>query len=185
MSAIINTSASHTFQPHRSIVMVGMPGCGKSSIGRKLATRLGLPFYDADDEVEASAGMRISQIFERFGEAEFRKGERQVIARLISQPLHVLATGGGAFMDPETRKLIKEKAISVWLRTNLETLLERTGRRNDRPLLRQGPPHEILKKLLEERSPTYAEADIIIDSDNRPADETVNRVIEALRSQPV
>src|ERR1700735_2379446 len=127
-------------KPAKSLVIIGMPGSGKSSIGRKLAARLGIPFFDADDEIETAAGMRIEQIFERFGEAEFRKGERRVVARLLDQPPHVLATGGGAFMDPETRALIRTKAVSVWLRADLATLIERTSRRDDRPLLKQGAP---------------------------------------------
>src|SRR6202453_4238380 len=145
MSAITNPSDTKGYVPGKSIVIVGMPGSGKSAVGRTLAARLGIPFSDADDEIEAAAGMRIDQIFERFGEAEFRKGERRVIARLLEQPIHVLATGGGAFMDSETRALIHAKAVSVWLRADFATLLERTSRRDDRPLLRQGAPGEVLK----------------------------------------
>jgi shikimate kinase len=166
----------------KSLVIIGMPGSGKSSIGRKLAAKLGVAFSDADDEIETAAGMRIEQIFERFGEAEFRKGERRVIARLLDQPAHVVATGGGAFMDPDTRDLIHDKAVSIYLRADLNTLIERTSRRDDRPLLKQGAPGEVLKKLFAERGPVYAEADFVIDSDNRPADETVDRVIQALRT---
>jgi shikimate kinase len=180
MSAIANPPGSPPV-PGRSVVIVGMPGSGKSSIGRKLAARLGLPFQDADDEVETAAGMRIEQIFERFGEAEFRKGERRVIARLLDQPAHVLATGGGAFMDTETRALIRAKATSVWLRADLPTLLERTSRRDDRPLLKGGALRDILEKLMAERAPFYAEADVTVDSDGRPAEETVDRVLQALQ----
>ena len=115
----MGTITSFADKPARTLVIIGMPGSGKSSIGRKLAARLGIPFADADDEIETAAGMRIEQIFERFGEAEFRKGERRVIARLLDQPVHVLATGGGAFMDPETRELIHAKAISIYLRADL------------------------------------------------------------------
>src|ERR1700733_4287456 len=122
----ITTSAD---KPAKTLVIIGMPGSGKSSIGRKLAARLGVAFSDADDEIEAAAGMRIEQIFERFGEAEFRKGERRVIARLLDKPAHVLATGGGAFMDEETRALINSKAISIYLKADIETLIERTSRR--------------------------------------------------------
>ena len=182
MSATTNPSDPAVFVPAKSIVIVGMPGSGKSSVGRKLAARFAIPFFDADEEIEAAAGMKIEQIFERYGETEFRNGERRVIARLLNQPVHVLATGGGAFMDADTRALIREKAISVWLRADLETLLERTSRRSDRPLLKSGDPREILKKLLAEREPFYAEADITVDSDNRPAEETVDRVIKALRA---
>jgi shikimate kinase len=180
----MGTNTSSADKPAQTLVIIGMPGSGKSSIGRKLAARLGLTFSDADDEIEAAAGMRIEQIFERFGEAEFRNGERRVIARLLDKPVHVLATGGGAFMDTETRDLIHDKATSIYLRADIETLIERTSRRNDRPLLKGGDPGEILKKLFAERGPVYAMADIIIDSDNRPADETVERVVQALRDAP-
>jgi shikimate kinase len=170
------------FVPTRTIVLLGMPGSGKSSVGRKLASRFALPFHDADEEIEAAAGMSIPQIFERFGEAEFRQGERRVIARLLEKPMHVLATGGGAFMDEETRELIKQKSVSVWLRADLETLLERTGRRNDRPLLRGDDPRKILERLLAERTPFYSEADVTVQSDHRPAEETVDRVLKALQA---
>jgi shikimate kinase len=183
MSAIANPSASSSFLPPRTIVIVGMMGAGKSSIGRKLAARLAIPFFDADSEIETAAGMNIEQIFERFGEAEFRNGERRVIARLLERPVHVLATGGGAFMDPETRNLIRARGISVWLKADIETLLDRTGRRNDRPLLKQGDPRAILENLLAEREPVYAEADIIVESNDRPTEETVERVLEALRTR--
>jgi len=182
MSAITNPSGPAGCAPDRSIVIIGMPGSGKSSVGRKLAARLGVPFSDADDEIETAAGMRIDQIFERFGEAEFRKGEQRVIARLLEQPVHVLATGGGAFLDSSTRALVRDKAVSVWLRADLATLLERTSRRDDRPLLKEGAPGEVLARLLAERTPVYAEANITVDSDNRPAEETVNRILQALHT---
>jgi len=180
MSAIADPSASIPFVPARTIVIVGMPGSGKSSVGRKLAARLAIPFHDADSEIETAARMSIEQIFESFGETEFRQGERRVIARLLEQPMHVLATGGGAFMDPETRALIKAKALSLWLRADVATLFDRTARRTDRPLLKTANPHQTLERMLAEREPLYAEADIVIDSDNRPADETVERVLKAL-----
>jgi shikimate kinase len=181
MSVTFRPTDSISFVPGKSIVIVGMPGAGKSSVGRKLATRLSIPFTDADSEIETAAGMSIAQIFERFGEPEFRKGERRVIARLLEQPVHVLATGGGAFMDDDTRELIRTKALSIWLRADLETLAERTSRRDDRPLLKTGASQrEILERLMEERSSAYSEADVTIDSDNRPTDETVDRVIAAL-----
>jgi shikimate kinase len=184
MSATTSTPGIATdpasFTPAKSIVLIGMPGSGKSAVGRKLAARFSIPFFDADEEIETAAGMRIEQIFERYGEAEFRKGERRVIARLLDQPVHVLATGGGAFMDSETRALIRAKAISVWLRADIETLIERTGRRTDRPLLKQGDPRQILERLSAERNPVYAEADVTADSDNRPAEETIDRVVKAL-----
>jgi shikimate kinase len=180
MSATTHPAETADFAPSKSIVIIGMPGSGKSAIGRKLATRLSIPFFDADEEIEAAAGMKIEQIFERYGEAEFRKGERRVIARLLEQPIHVMATGGGAFMDPETRDLIRAKAISIWLHADIETLLERTSRRSDRPLLKGGDPREILEKLAAEREPFYAEADVTADSDQRPAEETINRILKGL-----
>jgi shikimate kinase len=159
-----------------------MPGAGKSSVGRKLAAQLAISFFDADSEIETAARMSVAQIFERFGESEFRQGERRVIARLLEQPRHVLATGGGALIDPETRALIKAKTISVWLRVDIDILLARTARRGDRPLLKGNDPRAILKKLLAERERLYAEADIVVDGDDRPPEETAARVLEALRA---
>ncbi len=165
----------------RTVVMVGLMGAGKSSIGRRLATRLGLPFRDADTEVEAAAGCTIDEIFARFGEAAFRDGERRVIRRLLAEAPHVLATGGGAFMDPETRGLIRGQGISVWLRADLDVLVARTARRSNRPLLKQADPREVLARLIEVRYPVYAEADIVIDTDESPQDVMVDRVVAALR----
>lgn len=164
----------------RSIVLVGLMGAGKTSIGRRLAARLALPFKDADAEIEEAAGATIPDIFDRLGEAAFRDGERRVIARLLGGPVHVLATGGGAFMDENTRALIKSRAIAVWLKADLETLVQRTGRSNHRPLLRSGDPREILSRLMEQRYPVYAQADIVVQSDDRPADRTVDLVSAAL-----
>ena len=156
-------------------------GAGKSCIGRLLAGALDLPFVDADKEIEAAAGCTIDDIFTAHGEAAFREGERRVIARLLNQPKMVLATGGGAFMDTETRNLIRERATSVWLRADLELLLRRTARRNNRPLLKRGEPREILKRLIEERYPVYAEADIMVDSVDGPPEMTLARVLNGLR----
>jgi shikimate kinase len=164
----------------RSIVLVGLMGAGKTSIGRRLANRLGLTFKDADAEIEAAAAATIPEIFERLGEPAFRDGERRVIARLLDGPVHVLATGGGAFMDADTRALIASRAVSVWLRADLETLVQRTGRSSHRPLLRNGDPREILARLMEQRYPVYAQADIVVQSDDRPAERTVDLVIAAL-----
>ncbi len=164
----------------RPIVMVGMMGAGKSAIGRRLAHRLGLPFVDADAEIERAAGCSIEEIFERHGEAVFRDGERRVIARLLEGPVGVLATGGGAFMDPETRARIRSRAITVWLKADLDTLVERVSRRTHRPLLKNGDPREILTQLVALRYPIYAEADITVETGNTPAAATVERVIEAL-----
>jgi len=164
----------------RPIVMVGMMGAGKSAIGRRLAQRLGLPFVDADAEIERAAGATIEEIFEKHGEAVFRDGERRVIARLLDGPVGVLATGGGAFMDPETRKRIRSRAVTVWLKADIETILERVARRGHRPLLKNGDPREILTRLMAQRNPIYAEADITVETGNTPTAATVERVIEAL-----
>lgn len=165
----------------RTVVLVGLMGAGKSSIGRRLAARLGLAFRDADAEVEAAAGCTIEEIFARFGEAAFRDGERRVIRRLLGETPHVLATGGGAFMDPETRGLIRDQGISVWLRADLDVLVARTARRSNRPLLKQGDPREVLARLIAVRHPIYAEADIVIDTDESPQEVMVDRVLDALR----
>jgi len=167
----------------RTIALVGLMGAGKSAIGRRLAARLGLPFVDADAEIEAAAGCSIEEIFERHGETAFRDGERRVIARLLAGPPQVLATGGGAFMDPDTRALIRDQAVSVWLRVELEVLVRRTGRRNNRPLLKTGDPRAILQRLMDERYPRYAEADVVVDTDDGPPEDTVARVLDALRER--
>jgi shikimate kinase len=164
----------------RTIVMVGLMGAGKSAIGRRLAQRLGLPFVDADAEIERAAGQTIEEIFATHGEAYFRDGERRVIARLLSEPVHVLSTGGGAFMDPDTRRLIAERGISVWLRAELDVLLRRTARRGNRPLLKDRDPAEVLTKLMEVRYPVYAQADIAVESTDGPPEITVQRAIDAL-----
>ncbi len=164
----------------RTIVLIGLMGAGKSCIGRRLASQLALEFIDADTEIEQAAGCSIEEIFERHGECEFRDGERRVIARLLGQPIHVLATGGGSFMDPRTRTEIGARAISVWLRADLELLLKRTSRRKNRPLLRRGDPREILQGLITERYPIYGQADIIVDSADGPPEATVERVRAAL-----
>ncbi|MEI9993615.1 MAG: shikimate kinase [Rhizomicrobium sp.] len=164
----------------RTVALVGMMGAGKSSIGRRLAARLNVPFKDADAEIESAAGCTISEIFERFGEPAFRLGERKVIARLLAEPPHVMATGGGAFMDGETRTALKRGAVTIWLRAPVPVLLARTQRRDSRPLLRNGDPHETLTRLLAERAPTYAEADHTLDSEEGPHTATVERVVSLL-----
>jgi shikimate kinase len=166
----------------RSIVLVGMMGAGKSSVGKKLAARLALPFIDADHEIEAAAGMSISQLMESYGEPEFRRLERRVMVRLLEGPMRVISTGGGAFMDPETRNLIRQRGISVWLKADPAILLERALRHDNRPLLRGGDPKQIMADLLKQREPIYAEADITAESDHRPVDETVTRVVKALEN---
>lgn len=168
----------------RPIALVGMMGVGKSSVGRKLAQVLGLPFVDADEAIEAAAKMPISEIFARFGEPYFRDGERRVIARLFDQAPDgrpaVIATGGGAFVNPETRRLILDRAIAVWLDSDVETLLDRVGRKDTRPLLRQGDPREILTRLRDERAPFYAEAPIHVISRNGPHARTLEQVLKGI-----
>ena len=166
----------------RTVALVGLMGAGKSAIGKRLALRLGLPFIDADDEIERAAGCSIAEFFEKYGETEFRAGERRVIARLLEEPPHVLSTGGGAYIHPETRALMRAKAVTVWLRAELDVLFDRVKRRGHRPLLRQGEPREVLARLMAQRHPIYAEADIIVDSTAQPADRTTEQVIEALRT---
>ncbi len=165
----------------RPIVLVGLMGAGKTTVGRRLADKLRIDFYDADEEIEASAHMRISDIFEAYGEPAFRDGERKVIERLLDGPPHVLATGGGAFMNDQTRALVKEQATSLWLKADLDLLVKRTAHRNHRPLLRTGDPREILDKLLKERAPVYANADISVDSIEGPHHKTVDKIIRTLQ----
>ncbi|HEX3973620.1 MAG TPA: shikimate kinase [Stellaceae bacterium] len=164
----------------KTITLVGLMGAGKSSIGRRLGQALGLPFVDADSEIESAAGASIEEIFGRDGEAAFRNGERRVITRLLDGPAQVLATGGGAFMDPITRGLVRERAISVWLRADIETLLVRVSRRSNRPLLKGGDPRAVLTRLIGERYPVYAEADITVDTVDGPPEATLAKVIAAL-----
>jgi len=170
-------------QLDKTIVLVGMMGAGKTSVGRRLASALGIPFRDADAEIETAAGCSINEIFERFGEPAFRAGERKVISRLLRESPHVLATGGGAFMDPETRARIHETAISVWLRANVDLLLERVKRKDNRPLLRNTDSRAALIRLIGEREPVYAQADIIVESDDGPHDTVVKRIISALQAK--
>lgn len=165
----------------RSIVLVGMMGSGKSSIGRRLAARLSIPFVDADAEIEAAAGMTIPEIFDKHGEPYFRAGEARVIARLLEQGPQVLATGGGAFMNRNTRAAIRAKAISVWLRAEIDVLMRRIKRRNDRPMLKTDDPAATLTVLVEERYPVYAEADLTVHSRDVPHDTIVDEIVIALR----
>ncbi|WP_088310587.1 shikimate kinase [Novosphingobium sp. B 225] len=166
----------------RPVVLVGMMGVGKSSVGRKLATLLHLPFVDADEEIERAAQMPIPEMFERFGEAHFRDGERRVIARLIDGERKVIATGGGAFVNPETRALILDRAIAVWLDSDVETLLERVGRKDNRPLLKQGDPREILTRLRDERRPAYEQAPIHVFSTRGPHSRTIGKVLKGIEA---
>ncbi|WP_326914238.1 shikimate kinase [Sphingopyxis chilensis] len=164
----------------RSIVLVGLMGSGKSTVGRRLAQRLGMRFADADDEIERAAGMTISDIFARFGEAHFRDGERRVIARLLGGKPMVLATGGGAFINEETRDLILRDSLCIWLDADIPTLVERVGRRSHRPLLKDRDPGTVLRELAAVRNPIYAEAHLRISSASTPHDHTVRAILEAL-----
>ena len=166
----------------RTIALVGLMGVGKSSVGRRLASALSLPFRDADAEVEAAAGRSIADIFAELGEPAFRDGERRVIARLLEGEPHVLATGGGAFMNDQTRALIKDKAVSVWLKGDLEVLARRVSRKGDRPLVAGRDPLEVLQAQAEARYPVYAEADVIVETGDAAHHITVGQVIEALTS---
>lgn len=165
-----------------AIVLVGMMGVGKTSVGRRLAPRLGLAFRDADEEIERAAGMSVAELFERHGEESFRKGETQVIDRLLSGPPIVLATGGGAMTIEATRHIIKERALSIWLRADLDVIVERATRRDTRPLLKNGDPRATLERLMMERAPFYAQADIAVDSAPGPHGRTVERIARAVQT---
>jgi shikimate kinase len=176
------TRAGTRHAPH-FIVLVGLMGAGKTSLGKRLGKIFNLPFYDSDAEIERAAGCTIAEIFERFGEAYFRDGERRVIERILTSEACVMATGGGSFMDERIRTLIKEKALSIWLRADLDTLVKRTTkRRDDRPLLKGGDPRDILNKLMEQRYPVYSEADITIDVGDEPPEKTSERVHKIILS---
>lgn len=164
----------------RPIVLVGLMGAGKSTVGRRLAKRLGLPFIDSDSAIEAAAGYSAAEVFERFGEKDFRDGERRLVARLVNGDLGVIATGGGAFVDPRTRKLLNERAITIWLDAPVDILRERTSRRDTRPLLRTADPKATLAKLAEERRSSYAEAHIRIASGKQGHGEIVDKIMDAL-----
>ena len=164
----------------RTLVLVGLMGAGKTTVGRRLARRLGLSFADSDHEVEQAAGMSVAEIFEAYGEAEFRAVERRVIARLLDGKPKVVATGGGAFINAETRGLIQETGLSIWLDADVSVLVERTGRRDTRPLLKGGDPRQILTRLAAERSPIYAEARLRVVSGDGPHEGVVERVLAAL-----
>lgn len=166
----------------RSLVLIGLMGAGKSAIGRRLARLMGLPFVDSDKQIEEAAGRSIAEIFTQYGEPAFRDLERRVLARLMAEERSVVASGGGAFMHPDTRRLVKERGLSIWMRADLDTLVERTGRRNTRPLLRGGDPRAVLARLMEERYPIYGEADLAFDSDSAAPDETAARLHRTVRA---
>lgn len=164
----------------RPIVLVGLMGAGKSTVGRRLAKRLGLPFVDSDDAIEDAAGFSAAEVFERYGEADFRDGERRLVARLMDGEVRVIATGGGAYVDPRTRKLLNERAITIWLDAPVEVLADRTGRRDTRPLLRNSDRKQTLQRLAEQRAPAYAEAHIRVKSGNGAHKGVVEAIVAAL-----
>jgi shikimate kinase len=164
----------------RSIVLVGMMGAGKSSVGRRLAARLGLPFSDADTEIERAAGMSIPEIFAARGEAEFRDGEKRVIARLLAEGPRILATGGGAYMNAETRARIAQFGLALWLKADFDVLMRRVRKRSNRPLLQNPDPEGTLKRLMAERDPVYALADLTVHSRDVPHETVVNEIVSAL-----
>ena len=172
---------SQNFLLTRPIVLIGMMGAGKTSVGRALAALLSLPYYDADAEIESAARCSVAQIFADYGETEFRRMERQVIARLLGSGICILSVGGGAFIDPETRARVKEQALSIWMKVDRELLLTRVLRHGDRPLLKGGDPKERLEKILNEREPIYAEADLTILCDDRPVAHNAQQIAEAVK----
>jgi shikimate kinase len=168
---------------YRTVALVGMMGAGKTSIGKRLAVRLGVPFKDADHEIEAAAGLTVPEIFEKHGEPEFRAGERRVIARLLTEAPHVLATGGGAYMDPATRAAMQERAFTIWLKAPVELLLARVAKRSNRPLLNNADPRGTLEKLLAIREPVYAQADHVLESVDGPHEKSVEEVVALLKDR--
>ncbi len=166
----------------KTLVLVGLMGAGKSSIGWRIAQKLGIPFNDSDQEVERAAGCSVADIFETWGEKAFRDAERRVIKRLLSAQIQIISTGDGAFIDDESRELIKENAISLWLRADPEILYERVSRRDTRPLLFEGDAKEILEEMIEKRYPIYAEANLMVESNDDAHEATVERVIEVLKN---
>lgn len=167
----------------RSIVLIGLMGAGKTAVGRRLANKLDLPFLDADTEIEMAAGASISEIFAEHGEAYFRQGERKVISRLLEGGPQVLATGGGAYMNADTRTAIKARGLSVWLKADVKVLLKRVGRRGNRPLLARGNPEGVMQRLMDQRYPIYARADVTVESRDVPHEVIVNAVVEALSAK--
>ena len=165
----------------RTVALVGLMGAGKSTVGRRLAEALGRRFHDSDDEIEAAAGMSIADIFSIHGEPEFRRGEKRVIERLLSGDPIVLATGGGAYLDPDTRAMLRKSAVTIWLNADLRTLWKRVARRSHRPLLSAPNPKEVLARLFDERAPIYSEADLTVESRDGPHDNVVADILKALK----
>lgn len=184
MSAQNNStnSPANIIPPDKSIVLVGLMGAGKTCIGTRLARKLGMGFVDADDEIETAADCTIEEIFTRYGEQAFRDGERRVIARLLEGEPRVIATGGGAFVNPETRDNVRRLGVSIWLKADVDVLLQRVSRRNNRPLLKNGDKRQTLERLIDERYPCYAQADLTVESGAESPDITVTKVIDALKT---
>jgi len=169
------------FRVPKTVALVGLMGTGKTAVGKRLAQRLGLPFVDADAAIEAAAGgVTIEEIFDRHGEAFFRQREREVIKRLLNDPICVLSTGGGAFLDGETRALIRARAISVWLKADIGLMMARVARRNNRPLLKGKEPRAVFEEQIAQRYPIYAEADVAVESEDGPPDKTLERIVASL-----
>ncbi len=184
---VVNKSLSKTTPeypgeyPARTVALVGLMGAGKSTVGRRLASAMGRSFCDSDTEIEKAAGLSIADIFSLHGEAEFRRGEKRVLERLLKNPPHILATGGGAYLDEDTRKLMRSKAVTVWLNADLETLWRRVTKRDHRPLLKRPDAREVLSRLLDERTAIYSKADLVIASDDGPHSTTVELILTALK----
>jgi shikimate kinase len=182
ISKDVETIRQH--QGRRALVLVGLMGAGKTSVGRRLADKLGLPFVDADHEITLAAGKSIPEIFADHGEEYFREGERRVIARLLENGPQVLATGGGAYMNSETRERIRDHGIAIWLKADLDLLLKRVAKRNDRPLLQQDDPAKILQRLIDTRYPVYALSDVTVQSQDVQHGQMVNDVVKAVAAWP-
>ena len=181
-SSTLKTDRNEAAWAGRTVALVGLMGAGKSTVGRRLAEKLGRPFHDSDDEIEKAAGLSVSDIFALHGEEEFRRGEHKVLSRLLNGPPQVLATGGGAYLNPETRDLMREKAVTVWLNAELETLWKRVSRRNHRPLLRRPDAKQVLSNLFDERRSIYELADLTVASVDGPHSKTVTAIMKALET---
>ena len=181
-SSTLKTDRNEAPWANRTIALVGLMGAGKSTVGRRLAEKLGRAFYDSDSEIEKAAGLSVADIFSLHGEAEFRRGEQSVLKRLLDEPPHILATGGGAYLNEDTRALMREKAVTVWLNADLETLWKRVSRRNHRPLLRRPDAKEVLSNLFDQRRPIYELADLTVHSVDGPHSKTVVSILKALET---
>ncbi|MEO0607835.1 MAG: shikimate kinase [Pseudomonadota bacterium] len=181
-SSTLKTDRNEAAWAGRTVALVGLMGAGKSTVGRRLANRLGLNFVDSDDEIEKAAGLSVADIFALHGEEEFRRVEQKVLDRLLNGPAHVLATGGGAYLSEQTRDLMRDRAVTIWLNADLETLWKRVSRRSHRPLLRRPDAKDVLADLFQQRRPIYELADITVPSVDGPHSKTVTAIIEALES---